>query len=337
MPTNPFNHAFDRAFGSGPIFFKPLPSETSDGPLGTAPYADKTEHVEPQVYPTAPRVYTKMAPTDARSIEIFLYPPHQNFIPNPACRADPTGQWSGVFTVVNDAWTGRGLRVVSPATLRQRIYVGPTDAERSAPDDWFEPSRGGSEYAFSLYAKGTADIQLSMYGYRPNEDGNLDPDYVAEVHSPFYPTMSEWTRHSVLTTSRLDDISGGIPEFAGCWWIDVEVETLMGSAVLSAFMLDSSEGPLCEYFDGSLDDAHHERDDFIWLGDPDDAVSAYYPERLQRVHWLWKHLYMVAPVNRPIQIYFHDRAHPWQPDSAAVRSAVAPSVNHIDRRLAQTL
>ena len=362
MPnTNPFNHAFDRAFGSGPIFFKPPPSKTSDGPMGTTPYADKAEHVEEQTYPSAPRVYTKMAPTDARAIEIFLYPPHQNFIPNPACRADPTGQWTGTFTVVNDSWlptptpyghspTTRGKVASAPkspiqspkglslssGTIRQRVYVGPSDNEKSAPDDWYEPSRSGSEYAFSLYAKGSADIQLSMYGYLPDEDGNAKSDHAAEVHSPFYPTESNWSRHSVMTTARLDDISGGIPEFAGCWWIDVEVET-NGPVILSAFMLDPSEGPLCEYFDGSLDDTYHERDDFIWLGDPDDSISAYYPERLQRIHWLWKHIYMVTPVNRPVQMYFHDRSNPWEPDSPAVRSAVAPSINHIDRRLAQTI
>jgi hypothetical protein len=321
-------------------------SDLSQGAIGTSPYADVNEYVPEQPVASIPRVYQRMAPSDARAIEIFLHPKHYNLITNPACRVDENG-WAAsagvTMNVVSDSWVGQSLQPNKPGTISRVVYVGPSEPTLTGMD-WYEPGRGGSEYTFSCFAKGSYGlVQMSMYGYEPLDaaNGQYGPKAApkAEVHSPFFLVADDWERKFVKTTSRLDDISGRIPQFSGCWWIRVEIEVTQEAGnqpdvLLSAFMLDPSEGPLCDYFDGSLDD-HHERDDFLWLGSPDDSVSVYYPERLDRVTWLWRNIYLVAPANRPVAIYFHDRAHPWDPDTAPIQSYTAPSLRQIRERLAR--
>ena len=320
----------------------------STGSVGSNPYADVAEHLPIRRVPRIGRVYGDVHPTDARAVEIFLTPPHYNFIPNPSCRVDDTGWVADGPTVRLDveSWSGQGLTLTGEGVLHYEdagglVFVGPTDAGKRPTGairttDWWEPTRAGNEYTFSVFAKGTdAMIQLSMYGYEPED---LDAGVVtptaepkAQVHSGFFQLNDEeWERFFIKTTSRLEANNPDADTFGGCWWIKVEVEVVRDyganpndpEVLLSSFMLDASEGTLCDYFDGGMDE-EAVRDDFLWLGAPNESISVYYYDRLVRTHWLWRNLYTVVPANRPIHIYFHDRAHPWHPDSPPLQQVTA--------------
>jgi hypothetical protein len=119
----------------------------------------------------------------------------------------------------------------------------------------------------------------------------------------------------------MSDISSGTSDFSGCWWVEAEVKVMRvddyapsnPNLILSSFMLDTSEGPLADYFDGDMNEGGL-RDDFLWFDDGYGKYSVYYYERLERTRWLYHHLYNAVPVNRPVHIYYMNRNHPWPPD-----------------------
>lgn len=322
MTLLPFDSSWDAAFGAEPP--KPHPPDiTGDGAVGTGPYGDGTEHVPWTIPPTAPIVYPEFHPTDARAVEIFLEPLHYNLILNPSLRTSAQG-WSATpaLTLDDDSWVGRSLRVTTAGQAQyEPIYVGPVQV---GADDWYEPGMGGTEYTFSLFAKGTdAYLRLSLFGYPPSsyEDSipTMAAEHIVEVHSPqVLVNTDDWERFYVKTTSRMADISGGTTDFAGCWWVVPRVEIIpYGSpdVLLSSFLVDPTEGPLCDYFDGDMAEGGV-RDDYIWLKDLSGKprFSAYYPQRVERCRWLYTHLYDAVPVNRPVHIYYHDRANAWDPE-----------------------
>lgn len=209
------------------------------------------------------------------------------------------------------------------------IYIGPLKESSSSPG-WISTGRGGGEYTFSVYAKGVdSRIQLTLHGYRPVDFAAdvpvMEANPSATVHSPYITVSDEdWERHYVKTTARMADISGGTSDFNGCWWIVPEVTIVeddpfdvdVPSVTLSAFMLDASEGPVCDYFDGDMSEPG--RDDFIWIYDTPPGTSrrkalfsAYYYERQSRSHWMHKHMYEAVPVNRPVHVYYYNRNNPW--------------------------
>ena len=197
-------------------------------------------------------------------------------------------------------------------------------------DDWYSPKRSGAEYTFSVYAKGVdTRIQLQLDGYRPKDWDDISQGMEDQPHaqaiSPYITVSDEdWERYYVKTSSRMADISGGTTDFVGCWWIVPRIITVeedmfdvdQPHVQLSSFMIDPTEGPVCDFFDGDM----HEpgQDDFIWIydkppGTPNRTAlfSAYYYERQSRCHWMHKHLYEAVPVNRPVHIYYYDRNNPW--------------------------
>lgn len=252
-----------------------------------------------------------------------------------------------------ESWVGQAIHTVGVGTVHYEdqnhglIYVGPTDQGMMPTGlvrstDWWEPAKATAEYTFSVYAKGNENtfVQLSMYGFRPKDPAGEDisPEDTPYVwaHSPAYRMNSiddEYDRFSVRTTSRLDDISEGTTSFADCWWVKVEVtvskdiDSIAPEAWLSAFMLDSTEsaGP---YFDGDMEEEG--RDDFFWVSPVESSdpaaeqrpwFSAYYCDRLVRTAWLYGNVYQVVPANRPVHVYFHDRSHPYNPESPAFTDA----------------
>ena len=295
---------------------------TGDGPIGTSPYGDIAEHIPYTPPPRLPIVHLPFHPTDARAIEIFLDPNHYNLIPNPSFRIDMDG-WVNQGLTANldaDAWVGQGLMTEGEG----RLYYAkgfPLSVALPGDDEFYESTRSWSEYTFSVFAKGQdARVQLSLHGYRPDENDpdlpEADPSVV--VHSPLMSVSSEdWERLVMKTSSRLADISAGTSEdFFYCKWVRPQVEVIEDGpdpqVGFSSFMLDPSEGVVADYFDGSMDEGG--RDDYFWLGDPEDSISVNYFERLTRVRWLYEYIYNVAPVNRPVAIYFLNRTIPWDPD-----------------------
>lgn len=304
--------------------------DVGDGPVSTAPYGDVTEHVPWVVPPAAPITYPLFHPTDARAVEIYLEPLHFNLIPNPSFRMNAQG-WtiSPSLVLRQDSWVGQSVEFNSAGHMQyDKIWTGPEvlPADSGNPD-WFSSRIPGFEYTVSLWAKGSnARLRASLYGYRPKEYGVLNPvpetTPSVEVHSPRVLTNSnDWERVYVKTTSRLADISGSTSDFSQCWWLVPYLEISGDSlrvapqVLVSSFVLDASEGPLCDYFDGDMNE-DGSRDDYIWLKDRQGNVrfSAYYPQRVERSRWLYNHMHDVAPVNRPIAIYYHDRANAWNPD-----------------------
>lgn len=323
-----FNSAFNSAFGhlpQGEIILEPVAGE---GAIGTTPYGDLAEQVPVQEYQTLPIVYPPFHPTDARAIEIFLEPNHYNFIPNCSLRYNSAG-WYSSGTLDSDAWVGQSLYIEgADKTYHDPVYVGPLSNPEAT--EWYSPKRAGPEYTFSVYAKGQdSRIQLSLKGYRPKDFADvakgMEDQPSAEVHSPLMTVSDEdWERYYVKTTSRLADISGDTSNFSGCWWVVPEItvveEDLFDSdqpnVRLSSFMLDPSEGVVCDFFDADM--AEPGQDDFIWIYDSPPGTagrkalfSAYYYERQVRSHWMHKHLYEAVPVNRPVHIYYYDRNNPW--------------------------
>ena len=304
-------------------------TDVSTGPVGTAPYADATEHAPWVVPPVAPITYPPFQPTDARAVEIYLEPLHFNLFPNPSFRTDATGWTVDPGLILRqDSWVGQSVEFNSPGHIQHdKIWVGPEYLDLSGDRlNWPEVWKTRLEYTVSLWAKGSqARLRVSLYGYRPKVYGVPNPvpedTPSVQVHSPrVLVTSNDWERVWVKTTSRLSDISGGTSDFSQCWWVvpyvEVSADSLRASpyVLLSSFLLDPTEGPLCDYFDGDMSEGGA-RDDFIWLRDRagDVRFSAYYPQRVERCRWLYNHMHDVIPVNRPVHVYYHDRANPWDP------------------------
>ena len=294
-----------------------------DSPIGTSPYGDIGEHVPYTPPPREPIVYLPFHPTDARAIEIFLDPNHYNLIPNPSFRIDMDGWVNNGLTAVldADAWVGQSVMTQGEGVFYYEKNGVPMSVELPQDEEFYDRTRRWSEYTFSVFAKGVdARVQLSLHGYRPDENDPTKPEATPSVvvYSPHLTVSSEdWERLVVKTSTRLADISGGTTEdFFYCHWVRPQVEIIADgpdpAVGLSSFMLDPYEGPVADYFDGSMDEGG--RDDYFWLDDPEDSVSVNYFERLTRVRWLYEYIYNVAPVNRPVAIYFLNRHFPWDPD-----------------------
>lgn len=302
--------------------------DVSEGPVGTAPYADATEHIQWTPPTVSPITYPQFHPTDARAVEIYLEPSHINLIPNPSFRTNAQGWTVDPGLVLRqDSWVGQSVEFNSEGHIEHdKIWIGPENLVTGGDTDWIESILNGDEYTVSVWAKGSsARLRVSLYGYKPKEYGVPvavpEDTPSAQVHSPrVLVNANDWERVYVKTTSRLADISGGTTDFRQCWWIvpyvEVSRDSLRASprVLLSSFLLDTTEGPLCDYFDGDMSE-DGVRDDYIWLKDRDGnpRFSAYYPLRVERSRWLYNHMYDVVPVNRPVAIYYHDRANAWNP------------------------
>ena len=304
-------------------------STTGDGPVGTGPYADVTEHVPWVPAPVAPIVYPAFSPTDARAVEVYFIPLHFNLIPNPSFRTNADG-WTVTpgLTLRSDSWIGQSVEFNSPGSIEHdKIWIGPvTGATPGGDTDWIDSRVSGREYTVSLFAKGTnARLRVSLYGYLPKDYGVENPvpedTPSVQVHSPLVTVdPSDWGRVWVKTNSRIADLSADTVNFANAWWLVPRVEvyadglTTVPYVLLSSFVLDPSEGPLCDYFDADMSE-DGQRDDYIWLKDDtgNNVYHAYLPQRVARSQWFYDHMYDVIPVNRPVQIYYLDRNNAWDP------------------------
>jgi hypothetical protein len=87
-------------------------------------------------------------------------------------------------------------------------------------------------------------------------------------------------------------------------------------------MLDPTENPYAQYFDGSMTE-DPAVDDFIWSKTQADyttplenqCVSYYYYDRKARTRWLYENLKYVVPVDRPYQIFYGAYDRPYFPPS----------------------
>lgn len=113
----------------------------------------------------------------------------------------------------------------------------------------------------------------------------------------------KWHRISIQTNARVPENEGQI-SFVGARWIDTQIEIRNANGLkVSATMLDPTEYPMCDYFDGGMTE-HLLLDDFLWEGVANASVSYYYFDRVIRAKWLYERMGFVAPVNRPFQIFF---------------------------------
>lgn len=323
------------------------PRAVTAGPIGLAPYGDSPEANPEPVVVFSPDRYRPFWATDARSVMIVLTPNHYNYIPNPAIRVDDHG-WLHTgfdsYELLPDSWVGQSIHVTGEGTLSYSmssvgapydaaftaefgltgsgdparfVYVGPT----RNPDqmEWAETGVGGGQYTFSIYAKGSGYLQLVMTAYAVVDpsiiESAMNPVPLAQAASPFLTVSdSDWTRFWVKTTALLTDVSDQVNNFAGAYWVDCQV-VVTGPASdvqLSAFMLDSHEDTVAEYFDGSLDETG-DVDDYLWLIDSDNSISVYYYDRIVRTRWLHTYLFTAVPAGMPVQMFFHDLDHAYIP------------------------
>jgi hypothetical protein len=92
-----------------------------------------------------------------------------------------------------DSWVGQSVRVTGDGSMRYRedtdqfVYVGPRGLDS---DTLFELARiGSSEWTFSIYARGSGRLRLSMDAYYPadRQDIASGPEYqnLSQVADPF--------------------------------------------------------------------------------------------------------------------------------------------------------
>ena len=276
----------------------------------------------------------------------------------------------------DDAWVGQSVRLDGDASLRYRegagkfVYVGPRVIANEP--EFFDPGRGSAEWTFSIYARGSGRIKLSMDAYAAEDrqdvtsgpqyqDLTTVPDPFTEPagdpailgpegdvwilidplpsEEPFYQSLDRppnfarveeewqdveddgrWHRFTATTTARVREGLGRV-SFSGVWWIDVQIEVENADGLLlSAAMLDPTEYPECQYFDGDMVE-ELELDDFIWEGDANNSVSKYYFDRMLRTQWLWERMGFVVPAGRPFQIFFGAYDRPYVPPKEALEVA----------------
>lgn len=121
-----------------------------------------------------------------------------------------------------------------------------------------------------------------------------------------------WTRWSVRTGYRDGASASTAVAFTKAAWIDcwIEVKDAKGLLV-SSFLLDPNEFPIAEYFDGGMTETP-ELDDYLWYGEPDNSISLYYYDRIQRMEWTHRNLVLMVPVGRPYQMFLGSEKIPFR-------------------------
>lgn len=145
--------------------------------------------------------------------------------------------------------------------------------------------------------------------------GRVDGQWT-EIHGEDWQRLVIQTNAFVSDTRRIT--------FDGAAWVNAWVEVEDGVDLkISSLMLDPNEYgrsshldldlQAATYFDGAMAESQRPTvDDFIWEDEdsPNWSRSWYFYNRTARTRWLYENLRRVAPVGRPIQIYFHDYEHP---------------------------
>jgi hypothetical protein len=167
------------------------------------------------------------------------------------------------------------------------------------------------------------------------EPSSASPNpYLERLYGPWTDIVEGqgWTRVLLQTSARVPD-DQLVVSFAGCSWIDAVIET-EGDLLVSAVMLDPTEYPVAQYFDGSMSEVEGE-DDFLWADldesynqIPNQGESWYYYARVERTQRLYDALTHLTPVGRPVQIFYGSYAHPYV--STSVRTSVSAEMNRHD-------
>lgn len=124
----------------------------------------------------------------------------------------------------------------------------------------------------------------------------------------------DWERLYIQTGLRTSDVERA--NFQNCHWVDARVEVRFAKNLrISALQLDPTEYPIAPYFDGDMTE-EPEVDDFVWSGDANNSVSEYYRQRRARTEWAWRSMGYMAPVARPVQMYYLDYSRPYIPPGA---------------------
>ena len=170
----------------------------------------------------------------------------------------------------------------------------------------------------ATYAKGQAAIQDSTTGlvWTAITDPavpTVAPFYQSIDRGPALGTVStewttldetdDWQRVVLKTRARVYENTGQV-DFMGARWVDTKIEVRNAKSLrISAVMLDPSEYPVAQYFDGEMTESLN-LDDFLWEGTVNNSVSYYYYDRVIRAKWLYERMGYVVPAGRPYQIFF---------------------------------
>lgn len=144
--------------------------------------------------------------------------------------------------------------------------------------------------------------------------------WFAQVDGPWIELRDDgqWQRLKIRTDAYSLEQDGQV-SFLNAWWIDAVVEVENADGVrLSSLMLDPSENPVAQYFDGGMNPEPN-LDDFLWskvdtlTQQPleNQCISYYYYDLRSRVKWLWDNLRFLVPIGRPYQIFFGSYDRPY--------------------------